>query len=65
MIEHQKDFRQGALLIQKYKDRFNELVEYIPHLYDKDKWIFFGTCFQSSIKNDVKVVKALYAWKNL
>lgn len=65
MMEHQKDFRQGALLVQKYKDRFNKLVKYIPHLYDKDKQIFSSTCFQSSIKDDVKVLIALYTWKNL
>ena len=57
MKERLKDLRQGVLSIREYKDRFDELVEYFPHLSDKDKQIFFVTGLQNSIKYVVK------AWK--
>lgn len=55
--ECSKDFKHGALSIQKYKDRFNELVECLASLFDKDVKLFFFTCLHSSIKYDVKALK--------
>jgi hypothetical protein len=57
MKERLKDIMHGTLSVCEHKNRFDELVEYISNLFDKDKQIFFVTGLQNSIKYDVKVLK--------
>ena len=57
MKERLKDLKQRALSVCKYKDRFDELVEYFSDLSDKDKQFFFVTRLLNSIKYDVKALK--------
>ena len=57
MKEWLEDLRLGTFSVQEYKDRFDELVKYVPNLFDKDKQIFFVTGLHSLIKYDVKALK--------